>query len=594
MSFNLLISLIITVTPGYFVLIRKNNLKYKPLPHKLLAYSCFFIFVAGFYLNLYSFYRQISISKSLSNISENLNIKYLAAVCLLNGIMLAAYFIGGRLELKITPPPPPHKRQILIFFHLFLLLFIWSVYFWFKTEFDSVSFETLMYYARMPLDGTNWTVVTRFTGDTAVNSLIFAFELAETGRLQLYRKKRLLIRSCMDFCPRVVHIAINMLLGASVIFFALTGDVFSAIKRQMEAPSSFYEENYIDPEEINFSFTGKKRNLIVIFIESLETGFLSGNRGGAFSEDIINELALLAQNNINFSHTNFIGGSRQVYGTGWTIAGIVSTYTGIPLTLPFGNNYGKLTGFLPGITSLGDILYKNGYSNYFILGSDSKFAGRNKYFKTHGNTTIWDYTYFHDEGYIDKDYRVWWGFEDRKLYRFAKDKLSEIAAGNTPFFFTLLTVDTHPADGYLDDSAEIKYTSRYKNVLADMSGQLLDFINWIRRQGFYDNTTIAILGDHLYMDSAVFQGKQEGIDRRPLNIFINSMLNGEYTKNREFTHFDLFPAIIDSIGAGYNAAGIGLGRSMNKGEKTLIELLGPEQFETNLKMKSNRYESFFK
>jgi phosphoglycerol transferase len=543
-------------------------------------------------------------------LGEHVNIKYLVITFLLDCVIIAAYYIGVQLKMNvrrsvpvIEPPPPTvlhpsrnitssryAKKTARVFVLLLLLISVWSAYFWFRKEFDTVSVEELMYYARMPLGGANWSIVIRCIGDIILFPLLLALSLVNIGKFEIYKNNRLLFKNCINY---YAYTAAHILLGASVIFLLIKVNIFSFIKRQFEPPALFYEENYINPKDITFTFPEKKRNLIVIFIESLETGFLNSEQGGAFSENIISEVTELAQNNINFSHTGLIGGARQIYGTGWTIGGIVSTYTGIPLAFPInGNNYGKLPDFLPNITSIGDILSENEYNNYYILGSDSGFAGRDKYFRTHGNTTIWDYGYFQNKGYIDKDYFVWWGFEDRKLYRFAKSKLSEIARDDAPFFFTLLTVDTHPTDGYLDEFAARKYSSKYKNVLADMSKQLGDFIDWIRQQDFYDNTTIAILGDHLYMDSAVFQNEQKITDRYPLNIFMNSTLDAEYTKNRAFTQFDLFPTIIDSIGGEYNAGGIGLGRSMNKGEKTLIELLGREQFESSLKQKSIIYESF--
>jgi phosphoglycerol transferase len=172
-----------------------------------------------------------------------------------------------------------------------------------------------------------------------------------------------------------------------------------------------------------------------------------------------------------------------------------------------------------------------------------------------------------------------------------------------------LTVDTHPAGGYLDEEAEIKYESQYKNVLADMSRQLYDFITWIQSQDFYENTTIVVLGDHLYMDSTIFPeeyrihrlesgGEENGgpnpYRRSPVNIFINSLLGQEYVKNRDFSHFDMYPALIDSIGGTYNTAGLGLGRSLNKGEKTLIELFGIDWLEQNLRRRSELYNSFYR
>jgi phosphoglycerol transferase len=151
--------------------------------------------------------------------------------------------------------------------------------------------------------------------------------------------------------------------------------------------------------------------LLVIIVESLETAYMNTSGGGAFSEDLIPHISDLGEKNINFSHTQGTGGTKQLSGTGWTVSGIVSYYSGLPLVLRVnGNSYGRFTDkFMPGAVSLGDILEQHGYRNYFILGSDSDFGGRNDYFDTHGNTTIWDYNYFKETGFIPEDYHVWWG-----------------------------------------------------------------------------------------------------------------------------------------------------------------------------------------
>jgi hypothetical protein len=47
--------------------------------------------------------------------------------------------------------------------------------------------------------------------------------------------------------------------------------------------------------------------------------------------------------------------------------------------------------------------------------------------------------------------------------------------------------------------------------------------------------------------------------------------------------------LIDSIGGVYNAPGLALGRSMDKGEKTLPEILGVDGVNGALRQKSNYY-----
>ena len=48
-----------------------------------------------------------------------------------------------------------------------------------------------------------------------------------------------------------------------------------------------------------------------------------------------------------------------------------------------------------------------------------------------------------EKGLIPKDYNVWWGFEDDKLYEYVKDELTRLHKEGKPFNFTMETADTH-------------------------------------------------------------------------------------------------------------------------------------------------------
>ena len=51
-----------------------------------------------------------------------------------------------------------------------------------------------------------------------------------------------------------------------------------------------------------------------------------------------------------------------------------------------------------------------------------------------------------------------------------------------------------------------------------MTSLVNDFINWIKEQDFYENTTIVIVGDHLTMQSDFYEEK-EGYKRSIYNGF---------------------------------------------------------------------------
>ena len=104
--------------------------------------------------------------------------------------------------------------------------------------------------------------------------------------------------------------------------------------------------------------------------------------------------------------------------------------------------------FFPEINTLGDVLADEGYKQYFFIGSIGQFGGREEYFKEHGDYEVDDYNWAMENGLIPEGYYEWWGYEDEKLFSFAKDRLTEIAAEGEPFNFTMLTADAHFEDGY--------------------------------------------------------------------------------------------------------------------------------------------------
>jgi phosphoglycerol transferase len=153
--------------------------------------------------------------------------------------------------------------------------------------------------------------------------------------------------------------------------------------------TDIYKQEYIDPMNVSFEFPEKKRNLILIILESMETTFFAKEYGGAFDEDLIPELRKLAKENLNFSDTSSLGGTLQIEGTNWTMSAIVGMTLGIPMVTTIDGfdvdwngfdryvNF-KKTRFLPGIIGLTDILGNAGYDQRFLIGSDKKIR-RNRF-----------------------------------------------------------------------------------------------------------------------------------------------------------------------------------------------------------------------
>ena len=131
------------------------------------------------------------------------------------------------------------------------------------------------------------------------------------------------------------------------------------------------------------------------------------------------------------------------------MGGLFAQTSGLPLKLSIqGNEMAYQDSFFPQLSTLGDVLNEAGYKQYFMMGSDAAFGGRKNYFTSHGDYEIDDYYWAISEGLIPEGYYQWWGYEDAKLFEYAKDKLTEISKNDEPFNFSMLTVATHFEDGY--------------------------------------------------------------------------------------------------------------------------------------------------
>ena len=122
-----------------------------------------------------------------------------------------------------------------------------------------------------------------------------------------------------------------------------------------------------------------------------------------------------------------------------------------------------------------------------------------------------------------------------------------------------------------------------------------DFIEWLKKQPFFKNISLVVLGDHLVINNALYdkylQPHQK--KRRIFNLFINSNYTENINTNRHFSGVDIFPTVLESIGADIPNRRLGLGVSLyDNSQQTLIEVLGKKRLDEELYKKSDRYFDF--
>lgn len=472
---------------------------------------------------------------------------------------------------------------------------------WFSLYYSGiVGFDAIVFYLNMPLEGTSHEFINSYILVALCPSvLIFAFIYAFAPKYSYYLAVKTSSKKIrIPLYPFRPSAAIARLLCFAwfIILFGAMGGI-SFVKDQIER-SNLIENEYVSPENVEITFPAQKRNLIWIYMESAESSSQDKANGGVFDVNFTPELTRIAKDNVSFSQSDLIEGAAIAPATGWTMAGLVAETAGLPLKL-FArgaiNSMGEYSFFMPGAISLGEILEAQGYHNYFMAGSDFVFGGRMSYFTRHGNYEIFDYYSAIEEGKIPADYYVWWGFEDAKLYSYAKEKLLKLASEEVPFNFSLLTVDTHHQDGYLCEICPDIYEDQYANVWACASSQIDAFVKWIQQQDFYENTTIVISGDHCSMDTdfygdLTYDTYTSATTRKVYNAIINPAVSPVQEKNRKFTTMDLFPTALASMGVTIDGNRLGLGTNLFSEEQTLSEKYGYETLFKELNKKSTFYD----
>lgn len=469
--------------------------------------------------------------------------------------------------------------------------------------------ENLLYYARVPMsDGSTQAIknCVDFCVPTAISIFVLTnilsfIILINKSTLNRYSAKNKFYFPAkqMKFIYRHGFLISFIFLISTIAFFGNQIDAFSYLKGMMRT-TQVYEEEYTPPQDQTYEFPSKKKNLIYIFLESMETSFASVEEGGLMQENFIPYLTELAKENISFSDKEVLGGAHPVPGTTWTAAAMVTQTSGIPLTIPITkSNFGDDDKFLPGAYSLGEILEDAGYNQTLMVGSKASYAKRQDYFEQHGNYNIFDYhtaiELGEEQGYLPPDYYVWWGFEDQKLFDYAKREILRLHSEGEPFNFTMLTVDTHFTDGYKCEQCQSNFDNQYANVIHCSDRQIYDFVNWIKAQPFYKNTVIVLSGDHLTMDHKYFDKVDETVKergRRIYNCFINTGLSDEHSKNRTFSTLDIFPTTLAALGVKWGNQSLGLGVNLFSGEQTLCEEKGLDAFSYQLASGSNFYSDY--
>lgn len=466
--------------------------------------------------------------------------------------------------------------------------------FWGIEAFGDLTADQMIINLLSPTEGTDPGVYISAIEGPLLGTMLFTslFVLFAFSDRKIVKGKNLNKKTTFSLLARrIISLVLAIICFVGSCAFGISQFSLFDLYKSYVYKSNFIENNYVDPDEVTITFPEKKRNLIHIYLESMENTFLSKELGGFCEENLIPHLYELSKEGISFSdRVGALGGFHESTGSGWSVAAMVNMGTGLPMKVPNKQNrYGQENNFLPGATAIGDILKAQGYEQTVMFGASAAFGGLNHYYKSHGDFTIIDHSEAKRRGYISMFYHEFWGYEDDKLYEFAKDELTRLSETGKPFHFVMETADTHAPDGYLSVKAPRPYKDKYANAIRYSQEEAYNFVRWIQEQPFYENTTIFIIGDHLSMAKDFF-ANLDGIDaynRSCYNLILNPApgleeLPEERRFDRVYAPFDIYPTLLASIGVEIEGNRLGIGTNLFSDRPTVFEEFGANYVDQEL------------
>src|SRR5690606_7779954 len=240
----------------------------------------------------------------------------------------------------------------------------------------------------------------------------------------------------------------------------------------------------------------RPKNIVWIYGESLERTYLDE----AVFPGLMPGLSRLAAQGLDFRDI------ASPQGTGWTVAGIVASMCGLPLTAARGdeNSLGRMREFLPGARCLPEYLAGQGYRNVFLGGADAAFAAKGNFLRQHGFDEVRDRDHYLAAA-IGEEHFSNWGLHDDVLLDDAFDTFIALSAAGTPFMLSALTMDTHHPAGHLPVAcSDVRYRSAHGEIglldaLACSDRLISRLVERIRTSPYAADTVIVLASDHLAM-----------------------------------------------------------------------------------------------
>lgn len=168
---------------------------------------------------------------------------------------------------------------------------------WMFETWPNLSMQELMFQLQSPMEGTSKDMINSYIDSCVPVSILIIFLITIVLMSCRKRKKLFGMTTAAVATVSVMVIALDI----HTVWARL--EVKDYVEN-INTESGFVDSNYVDPSKTELVFPEQKRNLIYIFLESMETTYSSKENGGAYDENYIPELTQIAMENEDFSGLN--------------------------------------------------------------------------------------------------------------------------------------------------------------------------------------------------------------------------------------------------------------------------------------------------
>ncbi len=438
-----------------------------------------------------------------------------------------------------------------------LSIFIIYVKHWLTDTFGkNLTLDNIIFHILVGTDNISGTDMSVFLGFMSINVVLPVLVILVIPNLSTLKKKELLVEGNIKSHFKFKFIKNSFLSLKKIVFY-----FNSFLQKKYTTPlllffsltyfsyglgfvpffqtligEDFFSSAYVNPKTIKFVAPVKKKNLILLYVESLEVGLRNKNIHGVNLVDAIDKID-------GVSISNFF----PAPGTGWSLAGMLSSQCSIPLKPYYHGNVDLPQIFLPSAICLGDILAQFGYNQYFLVGPDLKFDGMDRYYFNHGYKQAIGRDEWHKRKLSPELFTGWGdGPHDDTLLEEAKKIIHQNNIANKIYNLTLITTDNHGPEGFPSPRClEHEKSSGFRGTYQCTSRFISKFIADLKKENLLDNTVVVIMGDHPFMEN----GAQSAFFPDPRFVYIKMIYNDHAKPLRDkMTHFDVAPSILDLLG----------------------------------------------